>query len=92
MATIEKVTLRDLSSIGHIYQAILKRIESTLTAQDLHLVYDCYLRHPSREYERMGRVEVYAPLEYVDLSMTSAISVQIDCFWSCSKNMGNIQV
>ena len=90
MATIEKVTLRDLSSIGHIFQAILKRIKSTWTAQNLHLVYDCYLKHSSKECERMGRVEVYAPLEYVDLSMKSPMPVQID--WSCSKNMGNIQV
>ena len=56
MATIEKVTLRDLSSIGHIFQAILKRIESTWTAQDLNLVYDCYLRHSSKVYGKSGGV------------------------------------
>ena len=39
MAITKKVTLRDLNSIGHILQAMLKRIESTGTAQDLHLVY-----------------------------------------------------
>ena len=31
-------------------------------------------------------------LEYVDLSIKSPIPVQIDHFWSCSKDKGNIQV
>ena len=92
MGTIKKVTLRDLSSIGHIFQAMLKRIESTGTAQDLHLVYDSYLEHSTKECERMRRMGDNAPVEYVDLSMKSPIPVQIDHFWSCSKNKGNIQV
>ena len=40
----------------------------------------------------MRRVGDNAPLEYVDLSMKSPIPVQIDRFWSCSKNNENIQV
>ena len=90
MATIKKVTFHDLSSIGHIFQATLKRIESTGTAQDLHLVYGSYLEHSTKECERMRRMGDNAPLEYVDLSRKSPMPVQID--WSCSKNMGNIQV
>ena len=70
MATIKKVTLHDLSSIGHIFQAMLKRIESKGTAQDLHLVYDT-LNIPLKKCERMRRVGDNAPLEYVDLSMKS---------------------
>ena len=62
MATIEKVTLRDLSSIGHIFQAMLKRIESTGTAQDLHLVYD--KEYVYKECERMRRVGFNALLGY----------------------------
>ena len=65
MGTIKKVTLRDLSSIGHIFQAMLKRIESTGTAQDLHLVYDSYLEHSTKEYEGMRRMGDNAPAEYV---------------------------
>ena len=92
MATIEKVALRDLSSIGHIFQAMLKRIESTGTAQDLHLVYGSYLEHSTKECEGMRRMGDNTSVEYVDLSMKSPIPVQIDHFWSCSKNKGNIQV
>ena len=39
-ATIKKVALCDLRSIGDIFLAMLKQIESTGTKQDLHLVHD----------------------------------------------------
>ena len=81
MATIKKVTLRDdLNSIDHIFQAMLKRIESTGTAQYLHLVYDSYLKHSPKKCERMRRVGDNAPLEYVELPMKSSKPVR---FWSC---------
>ena len=83
MGTIKKVTLHDLSSIGHIFQAMLKRIEYTGTAQDLHLVYDSYLEHSTKECERLRRMGDNASVEYVDLSIKSPIPVQIDHFWSC---------
>ena len=44
MATI-KVTLRNLRSIGDIFLAMLKLIESTGTKQDLHLVFNAPLEY-----------------------------------------------
>ena len=87
------MTLRDdLNSIGHIFQAILKQIESIGTAQDLHLVYDSYLKHSIEESDSTRRMGNNAPLEYVDMSMKTPLPMQVDLVWSCSKNRENIQV
>ena len=45
MTTTRTLTLHDLRGIGDIFLAMLKRIESTESEQDLHLVYDSYLEH-----------------------------------------------
>ena len=93
MSTIKKIFLANLSNIGSIFDSLWTLIQySAVGSKSLHIVYDSYLEDSIKECERMRRNAEIEPLEYVELSLSSPIPVQIKRFWACSKNKENLQL
>ena len=56
------------------------------------LIFDSYNESSIKEGERQRRSAVGAPLQFVRLEETTPIPVQIERFWSCSKNKERLQI
>ena len=80
----------------HMFSEILEFLWNSCTkvckADQVDFIFDSYIENSIKEGERQRRSAVGAPLQFVRLEETTLIPVQIERFWSCSRNKEMLQI
>ena len=82
MAQIRKQPTTKLKCFDDLFAAASNSVPS---AEQIDIIYDSYLEDSIKECERIRRRNACEPLEFVNLTTSSQIPVQMDGYWHVVK-------
>ena len=90
MSLIRKFPLKKLLTFEDLFELAWTTIIKTCKFDQVDIIYDSYIEKSVKECERQRRA-TNDPVEFVNLTRTSSIPVQLDKFWSCCQNKEKLQ-
>ena len=91
MSQIRRYPTGSLKTFQDLFEVASVEIMDKFSSKEYHIVYDSYLEASIKECERIRRRRKYEPLEFMNLSLSTPIPVQIERFWSSGRNKKKLQ-